>query len=250
MSLFKKNKKNRKKSSRFFKKSDKTIKKSFFKPFLLILLVSLIFGFIYTSINQPLTSIKIEGDLKRVSTKRVDSIVSEIMNQGFLTINQSKYKDRLENIDWVKSVRINKEWPNKINILLIEDDVVGLWNQKLLLNSSGELYNLDQRIVPKELIQFSGPDDRVNDVYEKFNIYNNELVTRGILIEKIELNLRGSWEITIRPSITIKLGGEDTQERFERFLTIWDQSLLENFELISYIDLRYTEGFSIKRKNQ
>tara|TARA_B100000029_G_scaffold482106_1_gene531769 strand:+ start:275 stop:1027 length:753 start_codon:yes stop_codon:yes gene_type:complete len=250
LSLFKKNKKNRKKSSRFFKKSDKTIKKSFFKPFLLILLVSLIFGFIYTSINQPLTSIKIEGDLKRVSTKRVDSIVSEIMNQGFLTINQSKYKDRLENIDWVKSVRINKEWPNKINILLIEDDVVGLWNQKLLLNSSGELYNLDQRIVPKELIQFSGPDDRVNDVYEKFNIYNNELVTRGILIEKIELNLRGSWEITIRPSITIKLGGEDTQERFERFLTIWDQSLLENFELISYIDLRYTEGFSIKRKNQ
>ena len=250
MSLFKKNKKNRKKSSRFFKKSDKTIKKSFFKPFLLIILVSLIFGFIYTSINQPLTSIKIEGDLKRVSTKRVDSIVSEIMNQGFLTINQSKYKDRLENIDWVKSVRINKEWPNKINILLIEDDVVGLWNQKLLLNSSGELYNLDQRIVPKELIQFSGPDDRVNDVYEKFNIYNNELVTRGILIEKIELNLRGSWEITIRPSITIKLGGEDTQERFERFLTILDQSLLENFEIISYIDLRYTEGFSIKRKNQ
>ena len=171
------------------------------------------------------------------------------MNQGFLTINQSKYKERLENIDWVKSVRINKVWPNKINVLLIEDDVVGLWNNKLLLNSSGELYNLDQRVVPKELIQFFGPDDRVNDVYERFNLYNDELVARGILIEKIELNLRGSWEITIRPSIKIKLGEKHTQERFERFLTIWDQSLLENFELISYIDLRYTEGFVIKRKN-
>ena len=61
--------------------------------------------------------------------------------------------------------------------------------------------------------------------------------------------MRGSWEITIRPSIKIKLGEKDTQERFERFLTIWDQSLLENFELISYIDLRYREGFVIKRKN-
>ena len=247
--MFKKNKKNKKKNSRLFKKSDKPIEKSLLKPFLLTLLALIIFVFIYISINQPVTSIKIQGDFKRVSNKRVDSILSELMNQGFLTINQSKYKNRLENIDWVKSVRINKVWPNKINVLLIEDDVVGLWNKKLLLNSSGELYNLDQRVVPKELIQFFGPDDRVNDVYERFNLYNDELVARGILIEKIELNLRGSWEITIRPSIKIKLGEKDTQERFERFLTIWDQSLLENFELISYIDLRYTEGFVIKRKN-
>ena len=247
--MFKNNKKNKKKNSRLFKKSDKPIEKSLLKPFLLALLAITIFGFIYISVNQPVTSIKIEGDFKRVSNKRVDSILSELMNQGFLTINQSKYKNRLENIDWVKSVRINKVWPNKINVLLIEDDVIGLWNKKLLLNSSGELYNLDQRVVPKELIQFFGPDDRVNDVYERFNLYNDELVTRGILIEKIELNLRGSWEITIRPSIKIKLGEKDTQERFERFLTIWDQSLLENFELISYIDLRYREGFVIKRKN-
>ena len=249
LSLFKKNKRNKKKNSRLFKKSDKPIEKSLLKPFLLALLAITIFGFIYISVNQPVTSIKIEGDFKRVSNKRVDSILSELMNQGFLTINQSKYKNRLENIDWVKSVRINKVWPNKINVLLIEVDVIGLWNKKLLLNSSGELYNLDQRVVPKELIQFFGPDDRVNDVYERFNLYNDELVTRGILIEKIELNLRGSWEITIRPSIKIKLGEKDTQERFERFLTIWDQSLLENFELISYIDLRYREGFVIKRKN-
>ena len=247
--MFKNNKKNKKKNSRLFKKSDKPIEKSLLKPFLLALLAITIFGFIYISVNQPVTSIKIEGDFKRVSNKRVDSILSELMNQGFLTINQSKYKNRLENIDWVKSVRINKVWPNKINVLLIEDDVIGLWNKKLLLNSSGELYNLDQRVVPKELIQFFGPDDRVNDVYERFNLYNDELVTRGILIEKIELNLRGAWEITIRPSIKIKLGEKDTQERFERFLTIWDQSLLENFELISYIDLRYREGFVIKRKN-
>ena len=114
MSLFKNNKKNKKKNSRLFKKSDKPIEKSLLKPFLLALLAITIFGFIYISVNQPVTSIKIEGDFKRVSTKRVDSILSELMNQGFLTINQSKYKNRLENIDWVKSVRINKVWPNKI----------------------------------------------------------------------------------------------------------------------------------------
>jgi len=248
--LFKSNKKNKKKSFTFFKNINQGEKRNLFKPFLLIFFILFVFGFIYVSINQPITDINIEGDLKRVSKKGLESVVSDLKDQGFLIVNQSKYKDKLEAIDWVKSVKINKEWPNTINLIVVEDDVIGLWNQRLLLNSSGELYALDQRVVPDELIQFFGPEDRENEVYNRYKLYNDELATRGILIEEIELDLRGSWVITIRPSIKIKLGEDNVEERFERFLTIWDQSLLENFELISYIDLRYSEGFVIKRKNQ
>ncbi len=248
--MFKSNKKNKKKSFTFFKNINQGEKRNLFKPFLLIFFILFVFGFIYVSINQPITVINIEGDLKRVSKKGLESVVSDLKNQGFLIVNQSKYKDKLEAIDWVKSVKINKEWPNTINLIVVEDDVIGLWNQTLLLNSSGELYALDQRVVPDELIQFFGPEDRENEVYNRYKLYNDELATRGILIEEIELDLRGSWVITIRPSIKIKLGEDNVEERFERFLTIWDQSLLENFELISYIDLRYSEGFVIKRKNQ
>jgi len=248
--LFKSNKKNKKKSFTFFKNINQGEKRNLLKPFLLIFFILFVFGFIYVSINQPITNINIEGDLKRVSKKGLESVVSDLKDQGFLIVNQSKYKDKLEAIDWVKSVKINKEWPNTINLIVVEDDVIGLWNQRLLLNSSGELYALDQRVVPDELIQFFGPEDRENEVYNRYKLYNDELATRGILIEEIELDLRGSWVITIRPSIKIKLGEDNVEERFERFLTIWDQSLLENFELISYIDLRYSEGFVIKRKNQ
>lgn len=248
--MFKSNKKNKKKSFTFFKNFNQGEKRSIFKSFLLIFFIFFVFGFIYISINQSITSINIEGDFKRVSKKGIEIVVLELKNQGFLTVNQSKYKDKLEAIDWVKSVKINKQWPNTINLIVEEHDVIGLWNERLLLNSAGELYVLDQRVVPDELIQFFGPEDRENEVYRRYKLYNDELVTRGILIEEIELDLRGSWVITVRPSIKIKLGEENTEERFERFLTIWDQSLLENFELISYIDLRYSEGFVIKRKNQ
>ena len=149
----------------------------------------------------------------------------------------------------MKSVQLSKEWPDTININVIEDDVVGIWNNELLLNSSGNLYALDKRVIPGELIQFFGPEDLVDEVYKQFKLYNNELIARGILIEKIGLDLRGSWSLTVRPNIEIKLGDQNTNERFNRFLMIWDESLLENFELISYIDLRYAEGFVIKRKN-
>ena len=215
--MFKSNKKNKKKSFTFFKNFNQGKKRSLFKPFLLIFFILFIFGFIYVSINQPITSINIEGDLKRISKKGIETVVLELKNQGFITVNQAKYKRKLEAIDWVKSVKINKQWPNTINLIVIEDDVIGLWNERLLLNSSGELYALDQRVVPDELIQFFGPEDRENEVFTRYKLYNDQLATRGILIEEIQLGLRGSWVITVRPSIKIKLGKEDTEERLRDF---------------------------------
>ena len=102
------------------------------------------FGFIYDSINQPITSINIEGDLKRISKKGIEAVVLELKNQGFLTVNQSKYKGKLEAIDWVKSVKINKKWPNTIDLIVEEDDVIGLWNERLLMNSAEVFHSIDQ----------------------------------------------------------------------------------------------------------
>lgn len=252
LSFLKKTKKNKKKQTRFnffskFRQGSKN--KRSYKSLLLVLIFTLILSFIYVSLNQPIRVINIEGDFKRVSLKTIQSITSEMKNKGFLSVRQSLIKKKLESFNWVKSVQLSKEWPDTINISVIEDDVVGIWNNELLLNSSGSLYALDKRVIPGELIQFFGPEDLVDEVYEQFKLYNNELIARGILIEKIGLDLRGSWSVTVRPGIEIKLGDQNTEERFDRFLMIWDKSLLENFELISYIDLRYAEGFVIKRKN-
>ena len=142
--MFKSNKKNKKKSFTFFKNFNQGEKRSILKPFLLIFLILLVFGFIYVSINQSITSINNEGDLKRVSKKGIETVVLELKNQGFLTVNQAKYKRKLEAIDWVKSVKINKQWPNTINLIVEEDDVIGLWNERLLLNSAEVFHSIDQ----------------------------------------------------------------------------------------------------------
>ena len=85
-------------------------------------------------------------------------------------------------------------------------------------------------------------------IFKKYLVFKQELAARGILIESMVLDFKGSWSITIRPGITIRFGKDNVSERFERFLMIWDESLLDNLAVIEYIDLRYTEGFSIKKR--
>ena len=168
LSTLKKTKKNKKKQTRFNffgKFGQRNKNKRHYKPLILVVIFTLILSFIYVSLNQPIRVINIEGDFKkRVSLKTIQSVTSEMKKKGFLSLRQASFREKLESFDWVKSVQLSKEWPDTININVIEDDVVGIWNNELLLNSSGNLYALDKRVIPGELIQFFGPEDLVDPV--------------------------------------------------------------------------------------
>jgi len=202
----------------------------------------------FSLINQRITEVQYMTEMKRVSLDDLKAVSSKIYNQGFLQINLSQIKQEIEATNWVKSVSIERRWPDQVNIFIEEEDIIGRWNNRSIINSKGNLFNLNQQMLPTGLIEFYGPDGQQEIVFKKYLVFIEELAVRGILIEQMTLDLKGSWTITIRPGITIRFGKDNVSERFDRFLMIWDESLLDNLSVIEYIDLRYTEGFSIKKR--
>ncbi|MDB3990442.1 FtsQ-type POTRA domain-containing protein [Gammaproteobacteria bacterium] len=233
------------KSNVYKEKSQRKI----FKRVILLIALSVAFFFSFFLFNQNITNIQFLTEMKRVSEDDLRGISSKIYDEGFLQINLNDIKDEIEQVNWVKSVSLERRWPDQINILIEEEDIIGWWNKDSIINSKGNLFSLDQQSLPSGLIEFYGPDGHQAIVYEKYLLFAEELTTRGILIEKVTLDFKGSWIVTIRPNIALRLGKEDISERFDRFLMIWDESLLDNLTVIEYIDLRYTEGFSVKRRN-
>ena len=241
-------KKNKRVRKHYFSKKKNTSKK--IKPikiFLSIAAISLLVTF-YLVLNRPIETIDLNGDFKRVSKKVIQQNVSNITDQGYLNFNLNELKQRIESVSWVQSATVVKKWPDRIEVTIIEDDVIGLWNNESVLNSSGEVFNVDRRTIPSNLIKFYGPEGMNKTVYENYIIFNNELIGRGLILQSMEFSILGSWSFTIRPKIEIKLGKSELSQRFERFLLVWDESLLDNYDQISYIDFRYTEGFALKRK--
>jgi cell division protein FtsQ len=247
--IFRQNKaKNKKIKNNYFSKrknTSKTIKP--IKFFLSILFLALLLSF-YQVMNRPIEIINLNGDFKRVSKKVVQQKISNINGQGYLNFNLKEVKLEIESISWVQLVTVERKWPDTIDITIFEDDVVGLWNDQLVLNSSGKVFDVDKRTIPSNLIKFYGPEGTNVTVFERYNIFYKELVARGLILESMTYSLLGSWSFVIRPRVEIKLGKSNLSERFDRFLLVWDESLLDNYDQISYIDFRYTEGFAIKRK--
>ena len=233
------------KSNAYQRKSQRKI----IKRIILLIALPVAFFFLFSLLNQSITKIEYVTETKRVSPDELRGISTKIYDEGFLQINLSHIKEEIEQVNWVKSVSLERRWPDQINILIEEEDIIGWWNKDSIINSKGNLFSLDQQSLPSGLIEFYGPNGQQAIVYEKYLLFAEELTTRGILIEKVTLDFKGSWTITIRPNIALRFGKENISERFDRFLTIWDESLLDNLAVIEYIDLRYTEGFSVKKRN-
>ena len=249
MNLLRNNKrKNKRVRKYYFSKKQNTSKK--IKPIKILLSITAMSLLVatYFVLNRPIETIDLNGDFKRVSKKVIQKNISNITGQGYLNFNINELKLTIESVSWVQSATVVKKWPDKIEVTIIEDDVIGLWNNQSVLNSSGEVFNVDKRTIPSNLIKFYGPEGTNKTVYENYIIFNNELVGRGLILESMEFSVLGSWSLTIRPKIKIKLGKSEISQRFDRFLLVWDESLLDNYDQISYIDFRYTEGFALKRK--
>ena len=63
--------------------------------------------------------------MKRVSPDDLRGISSKIYDEGFLQINLSDIKEEIEQVNWVKSVSLERRWPDQINILIEEEDIIG-----------------------------------------------------------------------------------------------------------------------------
>ena len=218
------------------------------KKIIYLMIFSAALSSAFSLMNKKITEVQYMTEINRVSLDDLEAVSSRIYNQGFLQIDLSQVKQEIEAINWVKSASIERRWPDRINIFVEEEDIIGRWNNQSIINSNGNLFNLNQQTLPSGLIEFDGPDGQQDIVFKMYSVFTQELVARGILIERVTLDFKGSWSITIRPGITIRFGKDNVSERFERFLMIWDESLLDNLAVIEYIDLRYTEGFSIKKR--
>ena len=211
---------------------------------LLIIVLSLCF----LVLNRPIELINVSGDLKRVSIKSIDNHTNNLLKKGFLSFNAFEAKEKIESLDWVESAEIIRVWPNKIDIRIMEESLLGIWNDDLILNSSGKLYVVDQRSIPDNIPRLVGPKGSEKYVMKLFIQINNLLTGRGLYLETLTLDSRGSWSFTIKPKIEIKLGKTEINHKLERFFLALDQSLLAKINKVSYIDLRYSEGLAVAWK--
>ena len=220
----------------------------------LLPLLSIIFLFVayqlgILALDREITSIEISGPFQRVTALNIEDAISEEINAGFIGADIDQIKDLIVALPWIDQARIARRWPSHILINVTEQIPAAVWHEDGLLNTRGKLFLKSARHIPAELPRLSGPNNTSEEVAHRYLKVREQLISRGLDVRRVDLNDRGSWEITLVNGINVRFGSKSVDKRINLFLDVVTDIIVSRGEKIKYVDMRYDNGFAIAWKD-
>jgi len=197
------------------------------------------------ALDRPIKTVEVGGQFQRVAGVTIESAVKPFRGAGFLSVDLDALQAALEKIPWVDRARVERRWPSAVRVVITEHIPAARWGENGLMNTRGELFLRDAQRIPPELPQLIGPDGTQEEVAKLYLETYPRLLAVGMRLSKVELDPRGAWQLTLANGVSVRLGRQEVHERLERFIRVASPMVAARSGEVSYIDLRYSNGFSV-----
>jgi len=198
------------------------------------------------TLDQPIESVSVAGRFQRVAPVDVERVVKQhVRGAGLLSVNLGEVRRAIHTLPWVDAVSVQRAWPRGLRVLVIEQVAAARWGDSGLLNTRGELFSKDERHMPPELAALSGPEGKESVVAQRYLAAQGRLIQAGLRLTAMRLDARGAWEFDLSNGVTVRLGRRQIDERFDKFINAALRLVTQRGGDISYVDMRYTNGFAI-----
>jgi cell division protein FtsQ len=197
------------------------------------------------ALDRPVRRVLLEGAFQRVSPPEIESAVAQVAQGGLASVDLGRIRTRIEAIDWVDNAVVTRVWPDAIRVVVNEQVAAARWNDTGLLNARGELFIRNARYVPPELPLLEGPEGSETQVAQLYIDAQGRLLESGLRLTGVRLDDRGAWELQLADGLQVRLGRQDVKDRLERFIRLASPMVAKRVAEISYVDMRYTNGFSV-----
>jgi cell division protein FtsQ len=204
-----------------------------------------------------LKEIRIEGinqnqteriNLTYTTRDQIEQIIRNTANGNFMTIDLEALQTAFTELPWVRSVKILRDWPPALNILLEEHVALAYWEETALVNTNGEIFHAVTENT--HLPVFAGPDVKSSHlITHQYQVFNELLRPIEQSAMKVVLTPRHAWHIQLNTGTWLKLGREQIESRLKRYVLVYEQhnGSLDQYQTPAYVDLRYADGFAIRK---
>ena len=220
---------------------------------ILLLTVIIIIAFIIKNnfnnekIYFQITDITI--DLKNIENSSVDDIrevvKKYVRSKSFFNVDINYLQNKIENIDWISSANIRRSYPNEIIIFVTEHIPIAIWNNKDYLNQYGEIFTANKKNNKFPILISKNNKNKI--IFDYLSLFSNDLIRHNInekVMKIIEDDIR-SISVILSSGLTIKLGSKNVKEKIDIFFKVYQTLNSSDLSKIRYIDMRYSNGFSV-----
>lgn len=218
---------------------------------LLILMVFFLIGsgiaWVYNSKYFPVKQISIQGKLKYTDHGELQAIAQRHIRGNVFNADIDSAKEAFQMLPWIDSAMLSRQPIDKIEVNLVERIPVARWKSGGLVDSKGNVFKADADI---DLPLFDGQYGTSKDMLRHYEEFTEILSSRNLQIKELLYTPRSAWLVVLDNGITVRLGRENEFKRLRQFVEIWPVLLKKRQSRISYVDMRYKDGFSVRYKQQ
>ena len=205
-------------------------------------------GQVLNAMDRQVMAIDISGDLVGESRVALERSAGQWVGRSFFATDLSDVKENLEQRPWVESAAVRRVWPDRLAIEVREKKPLAYWSDGRLVSRTGEVFSPPNPEVAGKLPMLSGPDERVMEVIRMAQTLSDTLAEHQLGFAGLSLEQRGAWTLTLANGIEVVLGRDQVNERFERFMTVYQERLVSRANEVQRVDARYSNGVAVKWK--
>ncbi|MGH8299650.1 MAG: cell division protein FtsQ/DivIB, partial [Steroidobacteraceae bacterium] len=205
---------------------------------------------VFWALNQPIRTMQVTGRFQHVAPQDIERVVArEALGKGLLTIDLAAVSRAIQALPWVDTVSVERDWPHGLAVLVVEQVAAARWGADGLVNRSGVLFTTGVSRFPAGLARLAGPEGAEAEVTQRYLTMRRRLQPAALTIAALRLDARGAWQLELSNGIAVRLGRSQVEERFDKFMSAALGIVEQRAEDISYVDMRYTNGFAIGWKS-
>jgi cell division protein FtsQ len=203
---------------------------------------------VLAAMDQQILAIDVSGTLVGESQVGLERHLGAWVGGSYFATDLEEIKASLEQRPWVESAAVRREWPDRLTVNIREKKPLAYWSDGRLVSRTGELFSPPNPQVAGALPLLSGPDERVRDVIAMARALSDQLVGHGLGFSGLNLEQRGAWTLRLSNGIDVVLGRDQVEQRFERFMTVYQARLASRSDEVNRVDARYTNGVAVQWK--
>lgn len=195
--------------------------------------------------RTPVAQLQIEGHLERVKAADLDAVLRPLIDRRFGALDLAAARQAVEALPWVARAGVERVWPATVRVRVWERVPFARWGETALLDAEARPFTPAAEEIPQGLPQLSGPAGKEPELAQTFRGLSAQLIPSSFALLGLARDARGEWSARTTAGVELRFGRGDPADKIEMLLGPAERELKARMSEVKYVDLRYTNGFSV-----
>lgn len=201
----------------------------------------------------PVTEVLVTNELREVRRTDLEETLSGRLRGNFFSINLEGIRQSVEQLPWVRTAEVRRQWPSSIEVSIEEHAPVAYWGDSTgqLVNSYGEVFAAVMTVPPPSPIpMLFGPSELTLEMLGYYQQAEELIRPLGRVPQVLTISPRLAVQLKLDDGMVVELGRQQpkapVRERLVRFVELYQNVLTAAHQRPTVVDMRYPNGFALR----